>query len=133
MLIVIGLGAFVYGISQHDAALPVMLAGLAIFGVGSDCLMIPISWSAVQTLDADQIAHGSTLFNVNHNTATSVGAALMSVILTSRFKDSPDDLSSAYTGVFVVAMTVVAVAAVPAAFLPKKPSSRMDVPQLDPL
>jgi MFS transporter, DHA2 family, multidrug resistance protein len=87
-LAVMGMGVFVYGISRHYVDLSVLLAGLAMFGVGSGCMMIPVSWAAVHTLDSSEVAHGSTLFNVNHNTAASVGAALMSVILTSRFNGS---------------------------------------------
>jgi EmrB/QacA subfamily drug resistance transporter len=87
-LTVIGLGVFVYGISRHDVDPPVLLTGLAIFGVGSGCMMLPVSWAAVHSLNSSEVAHGSTLFNVNHNTAASVGAALMSVILTSRFNAS---------------------------------------------
>ncbi|MGP0080930.1 DHA2 family efflux MFS transporter permease subunit [Mycobacterium sp.] len=88
ILIVIGMGVFVYGISRHHVDLPVLLAGLAIFGVGSSCMMVPVTWAAVHTLNSSEVAQGSTLFNVNQNTAASVGAALMSVILTSRFNGS---------------------------------------------
>lgn len=87
-LTVVGMGVFIYGISRHYGELSVLLAGLAIFGVGSGCLMTPVSWAALHTLDSSEVAHGSTLFNVNHNTAASVGAGLMSVILTSRFNNS---------------------------------------------
>ena len=87
-LSVIGMGVFVYGVNRHHVDPSVLRAGLAMFGVGSGCLMIPVSWSAVHTLDSSEVADGSTLFNVNHNTAASVGAALMSVILTSRLNAS---------------------------------------------
>lgn len=87
-LTVVGLGVFVYGISRYPAGLSVLLAGLAMFGIGSGCLMIPVSWAAVYTLNSSEVAHGSTLFNVNHFTAASVGTALMSVILTSRLNGS---------------------------------------------
>jgi MFS transporter, DHA2 family, multidrug resistance protein len=83
-----GMGVFSYGISRHHVELSVLLAGLALFGVGSGCLMTPVSWAAVHTLSPSEVAHGSTLFNVNHNTAASVGAALMSVILTRRLNGS---------------------------------------------
>ena len=138
--------------------MPVLLAGLAIFGVGSGCMMIPVSWAAVHTLDSNEVAHGSTLFNVNHNTAASVGAALMSVILTSRFNTSatitaakranalpsqvyqPDflqhvanDLSRAYAGVFVIAAALIAATAIPAWFLPKRPAPQADLLHVDPM
>nr|VTP04588.1 Multidrug export protein EmrB [Mycobacterium riyadhense] len=85
---VVGMGMFVYGMSQEHVHLTVLLAGLATFGAGSACMMVPVSWSAVHTLNSSEVAHGSTLFNVNHTVAASVGAALMSVMLTSRFNAS---------------------------------------------
>ena len=126
-LTVIGIGVFVYGMSRHHVDLSVLLAGLAMFGFGSGCLMTPVSWSAVHMLNSNEVAHGSTLFNVNHNMAASVGAALMSVILTSRLNGSAvdhvtDDLSHAYAAAFVVAMMLIAAIAVPASFLPKRPA-----------
>ncbi len=137
---VMGIGVFVYGISRDYKDLPVLLAGLAIFGVGSGCMMTPVSWTAVHTLNANEIAHGSTLFNVNHNTAASVGAALMSVVLTSRFNNGAgitaaehvaNDLSHAYAGVFVVALILIAATAVPAWFLPKRAAPRKELMRVD--
>lgn len=172
-LAVLGLGVFVYGMSRDQVNLPVLLAGLALFGVGSGCMITPVSWAAVHTLDSSEIAHGSTLFNVNHNIAASIGTALMSVILTSRFDGkgrgaavgpadslaedavgqglSPDpvtlssqvqapdllahvgnETSHAYTGVFVIAMIVLAATAIPASFLPKRPATRVDATPIEP-
>jgi DHA2 family multidrug resistance protein len=128
-LAVLGMGVFVYGISRRDVDLSVLLTGLATFGVGSGCMMTPVSWTAVRALDRSQVAHGSTLFNVNHNVAASVGAALMSVLLTSRFTGSAGitsdpfqhggDGAGAYAQVFLIAMVLLAAIAVPASFLPK--------------
>jgi MFS transporter, DHA2 family, multidrug resistance protein len=135
-LAVLGMGMFVYGISRRDVDLSVLLVGLATFGVGSGCMMTPVSWTAVHALDRSQVAHGSTLFNVNHNVAASAGAALMSVLLTSRFAGSagftPDsglqaaDGARAYAQVFLVATVLLAAIAVPASFLPRgiAPSTR---------
>jgi MFS transporter, DHA2 family, multidrug resistance protein len=114
----IGLGVFVYGITRHDVDLPVLMSGLALFGIGSGCMLTPVSWAAVHTLDSGEVAHGSTLFNVNHNTAASIGAALMSVVLTSRL--NAHDVAHAYTGVFLVAMILIAATAIPAWYLPTR-------------
>ncbi|HME75646.1 MAG TPA: DHA2 family efflux MFS transporter permease subunit [Mycobacterium sp.] len=89
-LIVAGMGVFIYGISQHRVHIPVLLAGLAVFGIGTGCSMMPVAWTAVHTLETREIAHGSTLFNVNHNAAAAIGAALMSVLLTSILNRSAD-------------------------------------------
>jgi MFS transporter, DHA2 family, multidrug resistance protein len=127
MLTVVGLGVFVYGMSRHHVDMSVLLAGLAMFGVGSGCLMTPVSWAAVHTLNSSEVSHGSTLFNVNHNMAASVGAALMPVILTSVFNGSAiehaaGDLAHAYAAVFMVAMILIAATAIPASFLPARPA-----------
>jgi MFS transporter, DHA2 family, multidrug resistance protein len=121
-LIVAGMGVFVYGISQHQVRLPVLLAGLAVFGIGSGCSMMPVAWTAVRALEAREIAHGSTLLNVNHNAAVAIGASLLSVLLTSMLNHSTDikDLSQAYTAVFAVAAIVFATTFIPAWFLPQK-------------
>jgi MFS transporter, DHA2 family, multidrug resistance protein len=115
-LAVIGIGVFVYGTSRHRVDLTVLLAGLAMFGVGSGCVMTSASLSAT----------GSRLFNVNHSMAASVGAALMSGILTGRLdgaaiEHAATGLSRAYAEVFVVAMILIAAIVVPASFLPKRP------------
>jgi EmrB/QacA subfamily drug resistance transporter len=157
-----GMGAFAYG-SWHQASyFPVLVAGLAVFGMGMGCTMMPLSGAAVQKLRPEQVARGSTLINVNQRVAGSVGTAVMSVILTSQINKSEalaaankaaalqetaqkhgvavnpaaiphevlqpgfaqqvaHDLSHAYTMVFIVSTLLVALAYLPAAFLPKKP------------
>jgi MFS transporter, DHA2 family, multidrug resistance protein len=160
-LMCVGIGTFAYG-SWHQAAyVPLLMVGLAVFGMGMGCTMMPLSGAAVQTLRPEQIARGSTLMNVNQRVAGSVGTAVMSVILTSQINRSDalaaankaaalqesaaksgvpvnpatipretlypgfaqqvaHDLSHAYTLVFVVTALLIAVAYLPAAFLPKK-------------
>jgi len=118
--VVIGLGVFVYGITRNDVDLAVLMAGLALFGVGSGCMMTPVSWAAVRTLNSSEVADGSTLFNVNHNTAASIGATLISVILTSRFNAGAGHVSHAYAGVFLIAMILIAATAIPAWHLPRQ-------------
>jgi MFS transporter, DHA2 family, multidrug resistance protein len=122
-LIVAGMSVFIYGISQHRVHIPVLLAGLAVFGIGTGCSMMPVAWTAVRTLETREVAHGSTLLNVNHFAAAAIGAALMSVLLTSMLNRSAEmkDLSRAYVAVFAVAAILVATTFIPAWFLPKKP------------
>jgi hypothetical protein len=50
--------------------------------------MNPLSWTAVHSLKTSEVAHGSTLFNVNYSVAAAIGAALMSVILDSELNRS---------------------------------------------
>jgi DHA2 family multidrug resistance protein len=156
-----GMGTFAYGSWHQDGYFPVLVTGLAVFGMGMGCTMMPLSGSAVQTLRPEQVARGSTLINVNQRVAGSIGTAVMSVILTNQINGSaalaaankaaavqegsaksgvpvnpaalpPEalqpgfaehvarDLSHAYTTVFIIATILIAMAYLPAAFLPKK-------------
>ena len=87
-LISTGLSVFAYGAWKHADYLPILLAGLVVTGIGLGCTLTPLSGAAVQTLAPHQVARGSTLLSVNQHVATSVGAAMMSVILTSQFNRS---------------------------------------------
>ena len=87
-LISTGLAVFAYGAWKQADYSPILLVGLIITGIGLGCTMTPLSASAVQALAPHQVARGSTLLSVNQHIAASVGAALMSVILTSQFNRS---------------------------------------------
>lgn len=87
-LIAAGMGTFAYGVATQGDYLPILLTGLAITGMGLGCTMMPLSATAVRALAPHQIARGSTLLNVNQHVASSLGMALMSVILTSQFNRS---------------------------------------------
>ena len=57
-------------------------------GLGMGGTMMPIMTSALKTLHAAEVARGSTLVNILQQIGGSVGAAVMSVILTSRLNGS---------------------------------------------
>src|SRR6201996_7515732 len=87
-LISTGLSVFAYGAWKHADYLPILLVGLVVTGIGLGCTLTPLSGSAVQALAPHQVGRGSTLLSVNQHIATSFGAAVMSVILTSQFNRS---------------------------------------------
>ncbi|MGH3551801.1 MAG: DHA2 family efflux MFS transporter permease subunit [Mycobacterium sp.] len=87
-LIGAGLATFAYGVWTQADYLPVLLAGLAMMGLGLGCTTMPLLAAAVQALAPHQIARGSALVNVTLQVAGSIGVALMSVILTSQFNHS---------------------------------------------
>jgi MFS family permease len=60
-----GLSVIAHGVCKHADYLPILLLGLVIMGMGTGCIMTPISGSAVQTLAPHQVARGSTLITVN--------------------------------------------------------------------
>jgi DHA2 family multidrug resistance protein len=87
-LIAIGMATFASGVSHQYAYTPVLLTGMAVMGMGIGSTMMPVLGCAVRGLAPHQVAGGSTLIHVNLQVAGSIGTALMSVILTSRFNRS---------------------------------------------
>jgi MFS family permease len=67
---------------------PVLLGFLFIMGLGMGGTMMPIMTSALKTLRPAEVARGSTLLNITQQIASSVGVAVMSVILTNGLKNA---------------------------------------------
>ena len=65
-----------------------LIAWLFVLGLGMGATMMPIFTSALKTLKEHDVARGSTLINVIQQVASSVGVAVMSVVLTNHLKDS---------------------------------------------
>jgi hypothetical protein len=66
----------------------VLLGFLFIMGLGMGSTMMPIMTSALKTLRPAEVARGSTLLNITQQIASSVGVAVMSVILTNGLKNA---------------------------------------------
>jgi len=65
-----------------------LVAWLFVMGLGMGATMMPVFTSALKTLKAHDVARGSTLINVIQQVASSIGVAIMSVVLTNHLKDS---------------------------------------------
>ena len=76
------------GLTQISSTTPytVLIALLFIMGLGMGATMMPIMTSALKTLRPAEVARGSTLLNITQQIASSVGVAVMSVILTNGLK-----------------------------------------------
>jgi EmrB/QacA subfamily drug resistance transporter len=87
VLIIIGM----FGLTQltDDTPYGLIIAMLVVMGFGMGATMMPLFTSALKTLQAHQVARGSTLLNITQQIASSVGVATMSVILTTHLNDSP--------------------------------------------
>ncbi|MBO0822978.1 MAG: DHA2 family efflux MFS transporter permease subunit [Actinobacteria bacterium] len=135
---------------------PVMIGLLFIMGLGMGGTMMPIMTSALRTLRAAQVARGSTLLNITQQIASSVGVAVMSVILTNGLKDAKlaypaiaaqhdpriaaqiggsagvkeglAQAANAFAHTYWVAFALVGVTVIAALFLPRK---REELHQLD--
>ena len=80
--------AGMFGLTQLDANTSYwyILPILFLMGLGMGGTMMPIMTSAIKTLTAHQVARGSTLLNITQQIASSIGVAVMSVVLTNGLK-----------------------------------------------
>ncbi|MBO0703329.1 MAG: DHA2 family efflux MFS transporter permease subunit [Candidatus Dormibacteraeota bacterium] len=145
ILILIGM----FGLTQITATTPYPLitAELFVMGLGMGATMMPLFTSALKTLKAHEVARGSTLLNINQQIASSVGVAVMSVLLTNHFQASKlagpamaslhdpalaakipaasiakglEDAGHAFAQTYWVAWVLVLLTLVPALLLPRK-------------
>ena len=85
-----------FGLTQIGAetSYPVLISMLFVLGLGMGATMMPLMTSALRTLKEHQVARGSTLLNITQQIASSVGVAVISVVLTNRM-DSSEPVSAA--------------------------------------
>ncbi|GAA0805467.1 DHA2 family efflux MFS transporter permease subunit [Spirilliplanes yamanashiensis] len=89
-LALIAAGFFTFTQLDADTDKTLLLGSLFVMGLGMGGTMMPIMTSALRTLSGPEVARGSTLVNILQQIGGSIGAALMSVILTSRLNGSPE-------------------------------------------
>jgi EmrB/QacA subfamily drug resistance transporter len=111
------MGVLIWAISQAHVPIAVLMAALAVIGVGASCSALPVKSAAVHTLNDRDAAHGSALFHVNHQIAGAIGIAGCSTLLASL---SEWGVVYAYTAVLVISAGTGAISLAPAAFLPNK-------------
>ncbi len=147
-LVVIVIGFF--GLTQVTATTPypLLIAELFVLGLGMGASMMPLFTSALKTLRAPEVARGSTLLNINQQIGSSVGVAVISVILTAHLNASDlakpamaatldptltdavggaaavtaglAEAAAAFADTFWVAWVLVVLTLIPALFLPRK-------------
>jgi EmrB/QacA subfamily drug resistance transporter len=88
-LVLITIGMFGLTQIEADTSYPVLLGLLFVMGLGMGGTMMPLFTTALKTLTHHEVARGSTLLNITQQIASSVGVAVISVMLTSQLKDSP--------------------------------------------
>jgi len=71
---------------EADTSYGYIIAALFVMGLGMGATMMPLFTSALKTLTNHEVARGSTLLNITQQIASSVGVAIMSVILTNALK-----------------------------------------------
>ncbi|TDC36768.1 DHA2 family efflux MFS transporter permease subunit [Micromonospora sp. 15K316] len=85
-LIVVGFFSFTQ--VDPNTSYVLLCGSLFVMGLGMGGTMMPIMTSALRTLNAHDVARGSTLVNILQQIGGSVGAAVMSVILTNELNGS---------------------------------------------
>ena len=80
-----------YALTTLTATTPYtfILPVLFIMGLGMGATMMPLMTSALKTLKSHDVARGSTLLNISQQVASSIGVAIMSVVLTTGLKNDP--------------------------------------------
>jgi EmrB/QacA subfamily drug resistance transporter len=155
-LVVITAAMFALTQITSTTSYSLLIGILFVMGLGMGATMMPIMTSALKTLQSQEVARGSTLLNIVQQIASSVGVAIMSVLLTNNLKDEPlarpaigtwrdpalvDQIggpakvaeglaqaAGAFADTYWVAAFLVALTLVPAFFLPRRrePSHLLD-------
>jgi MFS family permease len=87
-LALIAIGFFTFTQVDTDTSYVLLCGSLFVMGLGMGGTMMPIMTSALKTLKSHDVARGSTLVNILQQIGGSIGAAVMSVILTSELNGS---------------------------------------------
>ena len=75
-------------IDGHSSYWGHLIPTLFVMGLGMGMTMMPLMTSAIKTLTAHQVARGTTLLNITQQVASSIGVAIMSVVLTNGLNNS---------------------------------------------
>ncbi|GAC70564.1 DHA2 family efflux MFS transporter permease subunit [Gordonia soli] len=143
VLMFLGLGTFVF--LGAGTSYWLLSAALFVQGLGMGMTMMPIMAAALATLNNQQVPDGSTMMNVVQQTASSIGSAVIAVILATNLKSNSDaglaivsntqpeklgglpvpdsafdHAATAFGHTFVVSAILIAVTLIPAFFLPRK-------------
>jgi EmrB/QacA subfamily drug resistance transporter len=84
----IALGFFAFTQVQADSSYVLLCGALFVMGLGMGGTMMPIMTTALKSLASHDVARGSTLTNIVQQIGGSIGAAVMSVIVTTALNKS---------------------------------------------
>jgi EmrB/QacA subfamily drug resistance transporter len=146
-MVLIALGMLGLTQIQADTSYTVLIALLFVMGLGMGATMMPLFTTALNTLRHHEVARGSTLLNITQQIASSVGVAVISVVLTNNLQGAPlalpaiasqhdpnvadrlgpaavlhglDQAAQAFASTYWVAFALVLLTFVPVAMLPRK-------------
>jgi EmrB/QacA subfamily drug resistance transporter len=120
---VAALGLSLFGL-QLGPATPYwrLCAAMLVMGVGVGMVLMPANTTATRTLAPDDVPYGSTTINIVSQIGTSIGTALMSVVLASNMAGTASrrQQAAAFQHTYWWAVTLLTLAAVPALLLPPR-------------
>jgi EmrB/QacA subfamily drug resistance transporter len=139
-----------FGLTQieADTSYRLLIGLLFVMGLGMGATMMPLFTTALKTLTTHEVARGSTLLNITQQIASSIGVAIISVVLTNQLKNADSALpaiaaqrdpavaerlggpagvakglvqaADAFAGTYWLACVLVILTLVPVYFLPRK-------------
>lgn len=122
-IVVAALGLSLFGLQLGpDTPYWRLCAAMLVMGAGVGMVMMPVNTTATRTLAADDVPSGSTTINIVSQIGTSIGTALMSVILASNMAGAAGQRqqAAAFEHTYWWAVTLLALAGVPALLLPSR-------------
>jgi EmrB/QacA subfamily drug resistance transporter len=147
-IVLIAIGMFGFTQIESDTSYGLLIGLLFVMGLGMGATMMPLFTTALRTLTHHEVARGSTLLNITQQIASSVGVAVISVVLTSQLKQSDlalpaiasqqdpaiadqiggpagvaqglADAAHAFGNTYWLAFALVVLTLIPAYFLPRK-------------
>ena len=81
-------GMFSLSTLNAETSNTTIMVTLFVMGLGMGLTMMPLMTSALRTLQAHQVARGSTLINIVQQVASSAGIAVITVVLTQKMEAS---------------------------------------------
>lgn len=130
----LSVGVLAYTQSGPHTSYPLLLASLLVMGLGTGCLMAPVTAAAYAVLDRTAIPRATAALNIIQRTGGVLGAAAYAVILQHHLDhlDGPAHTASgaaiadAFADTFWWPLTLAALIIVPALLLPRRRQSSDD-------
>lgn len=116
-------GMFAY--TRTDAATPawILMGALFVVGLGHGALAPSLAAASYQGLPGAVIPAATATSNIAIRTATSLGVAVLVIVLQSRLRAAPQAPVHAFSGGFWWALVIALAAVVPAALVPRRPAT----------
>jgi EmrB/QacA subfamily drug resistance transporter len=125
-IIVTALGTLPFALGDAHTSYLIIAGALIVRGAGLGGLTIPVMAAAYQGLQRDEVPHASIVVRVTQQIGGAFGAAVLAIILEQQVTANATaaGLSLAFSHAFWWAIGFMALAVVPALFLPQNRSTR---------